>query len=56
VWYRKIKLSKRNTFLILIQIQNRIIITTTQIGRKNLLIRNENEIIDTYKQYEIQEI
>ena len=37
----KNKIDKRNTFLILIQIQNRIKITTTQIERQNILTRNE---------------
>jgi len=41
-------------FLILIQIQNKIKITTTQIDRKNILIKNEDENIGTHRQHEIQ--
>jgi len=42
--------------MILIQIQNRIKIITTQIKRKNILTRYEDEKIDTHGQHEIQEI
>jgi len=42
---KKTQLDKRNTFLLLIQIQNRIKITTTQIERKNILSINENKKI-----------
>jgi len=37
----KQKFGKSNAFLILIQIQNRIKITTTQIEKKNILTRDE---------------
>jgi len=41
--YQQIKLGKRNTFLIIIQIQNKIKVKTPQVERKNILITYENE-------------
>jgi len=46
-------LDKKNAFLVLIQIQNRIKTTTTHIKRKNILTKNEDEKVDTHEQYEI---
>jgi len=54
--YQKTKFDKRNTCLVLIQIQNRIKIKTTQIKRKHILTKDEDEKIDTHEQYEIEEI
>ena len=48
----KTKLDKRNAFIILIQIQNKIKITTIQIERKNILTRNKDEKIGTHRQHE----
>jgi len=48
-------LGRRNTFLILIQIQNKIKITATQIERKIILIKNDDENIGTHAQYEIKD-
>jgi len=47
-------LGRRNASLILIQIQNKIKITVTQIERKNILTRIEDENIGTHGQYEFQ--
>jgi len=47
-------LGKRNVFLVIIQIQNRIKTTTTQIERENILTRNEEEKIGTYGLHDIQ--
>jgi len=48
-------LDRRNEFLILIKIQNKIKITATHKERKNILIENEDENIGTYEQHDIQD-
>jgi len=47
-------LGRRNKFLILIQIQNKIKITT-QIERKNIQTKNEDENIGIYGQHDIHD-
>jgi len=48
-------MGKRNVFLILIQIQNKLKITTIQIKRKNILTKDEDENIGIHGQHEIQD-
>jgi len=52
---KKTKMGKRNVFLILIQIQNKLKITTIQIKRKNILTKDEDENIGIHGQHEIQD-
>jgi len=48
----KNKIGQKKHILILIQIQNKIKITTTQIERKNILTKNDDENIGTQRQHE----
>jgi len=54
--YQQTKLDKRNTFLIIMQIQNKIKVKTPQVERKNILITYENEKISSHGQNEIQNL
>jgi len=51
----KQKLDKRNTSIILIQIQNKIKITATQIERKKYTNQKWGWKIGTHEQHEIQD-